>query len=200
MALITSGWNEWLGLVAVHKAGGSTDDMAIATLKAFAKFQVLCAVRDSFWGVEMLNKRIASSLGFKDDGWYAGRPVMVTRNDYNLSLMNGDVGLCLPHSSGLRVAFPDGQGGIHWVLPSRLDAVESVFAMTVHKSQGSEFDHVCMVLPDAPVAVLTRELLYTGVTRAKDRLTLVVPEVAVLWRAVDSKVVRSGGLRQATDS
>lgn len=198
-ALIISGWSEWLGLVAVHKAGGATDDMAIATLKAFARFQVLCAVRDSGWGVEMLNKRIASSLGFRDDGWYAGRPIMVTRNDYNLSLMNGDVGLCLPHATGLRVAFPDGQGGVRWVLPSRLDAVESVFAMTVHKSQGSEFKHVCMVLPDTPVAVLTRELLYTGVTRAKDRLTLVVPEVSVLWRAVESNVVRSGGLRQATD-
>jgi exodeoxyribonuclease V alpha subunit len=197
-ALVTNGWREWLELLKSQKATGCTDDMAIATLKAFSKFQVLCAVRDSAWGVEMLNARIASTLGFKDDGWYAGRPVMVTRNDYNLSLMNGDVGLCLAHASGLRVAFPDEQGGIHWVLPSRLDAVESVFAMTVHKSQGSEFEHVCMVLPDAPVAVLTRELLYTGVTRAKSRLTLVVPEVAVLWRAVDTKVLRSGGLRQST--
>jgi exodeoxyribonuclease V alpha subunit len=124
---------------------------------------------------------------------------MVTRNDYNLSLMNGDVGLCLPHAKGLRVAFPDGQGGIHWVLPSRLDAVESVFAMTVHKSQGSEFAHVCLVLPDKAVAVLTRELLYTGITRAKSRLTLVLPQIDVLWRAVDAKVIRSGGLGAMTE-
>jgi exodeoxyribonuclease V alpha subunit len=125
---------------------------------------------------------------------------MVTRNDYNLSLMNGDVGLCLPHANGLRVAFANGQGGIHWVLPSRLDGVESVFAMTVHKSQGSEFDHVCLVLPNTPVAVLTRELLYTAITRSKTRLTFVVPELSVLWRAVESKVLRSGGLAQSAFS
>ena len=70
-------------------------------------------------------------------------------------------------ANGSRVAFHDGQGSIHWVLPSRLDAVESVFAMTVHKSQGSELDHVCLVSPDRAVAVLTRELLYTGIMRAK---------------------------------
>ena len=95
---------------------------------------------------------------------------------------------------GLRVAFPDGQGGVRWVLPARLDAVETVFAMTVHKSQGSEFDHVALVLPDRPVAVLTRELLYTGMTRAKTRLTLVVPQAQVLWHAVAARVLRSGGL------
>ena len=78
--------------------------------------------------------------------------------------------------------------------PSRLDAVESVFAMTVHKSQGSEFEHVCLVLPEQPVAVLTRELLYTGITRAKTRLTLAVPAVPVLLRSVERQIVRSGGL------
>jgi exodeoxyribonuclease V alpha subunit len=108
--------------------------------------------------------------------------------------MNGDVGLCLHHARGLRVTFPDGQGGLRWVLPARLDAVETVFAMTVHKSQGSEFDHVALVLPDRPVAVLTRELLYTGMTRAKERLTLVVPQAQVLWHAVATQVLRSGGL------
>ena len=120
---------------------------------------------------------------------------MVTRNDYNLKLMNGDVGLCLPQSSDLRVAFLNGQGGIRWVLPSRLDAVESVFAMTVHKSQGSEFDHVCLVLPDRAVAVLTRELLYTEIAQAKTRLTLVVPPADVASRAVRMKVLRNGGLK-----
>jgi exodeoxyribonuclease V alpha subunit len=94
------------------------------------------------------------------------------------------------------VAFANGngQGGIRWVLPSRLDAVESVFAMTVHKSQGSEFDHVTLVLPDTGAAVLTRELLYTGMTRAKTQLTLIVPQTRVLLRAVEMKVLRSGGL------
>ena len=98
---------------------------------------------------------------------------------------------------GLRVAFPDGQGGVRWVLPSRLDAVETVFAMTVHKSQGSEFDHVALVLPDRPVAVLTRELLYTGITRAKAHLTWWVPKASVLWAAASQRVTRSGGLAEA---
>ena len=193
-ALLQSGWQAWRHAVQAQGDQPCSDAQALLLLQSFAHFQVLCAVREGPWGVESLNRRIASALGFQDTGWYAGRPVMVTRNDYNLSLMNGDVGLCLPHAKGLRVAFPDGQGGIHWVLPSRLDAVESVFAMTVHKSQGSEFAHVCLVLPDKAVAVLTRELLYTGITRAKTRLTLVLPQIDVLWRAVDAKVIRSGGL------
>lgn len=193
-ALLQSGWQAWRHAVRSQADQPCSDPQALALLQSFSNFQVLCAVREGPWGVESLNRRIATALGFQDTGWYAGRPVMVTRNDYNLSLMNGDVGLCLPHAKGLRVAFPDGQGGIHWVLPSRLDAVESVFAMTVHKSQGSEFAHVCLVLPDKAVAVLTRELLYTGITRAKTRLTLVLPLTDVLWRAVDAKVIRSGGL------
>ena len=193
-ALVQHGWQAWLQELQPLKSTACTDAQAVAALQAFAKFQVLCVVREGPWGVEALNRRIATSLGFAPEGWYAGRPVMVIRNDYNLKLMNGDVGLCLPQANGLRVAFPNGQGGIHWVLPSRLDAVESVFAMTVHKSQGSEFEHVCLVLPDHAVAVLTRELLYTGITRAKARLTLVVPQAGVLARAVSVKVLRSGGV------
>lgn len=194
LAVVRSGWQDWLALVHTLPAAGCTDAQALAALKAFARFQLLCAVREGPWGVNLLNRRIAQALGFKDEGWYAGRPVMVSRNDYNLSLMNGDVGLCLPHAKGLRVAFATGEGGVHWVSPSRLDAVESVFAMTVHKSQGSEFEHVCLVLPDQPVAVLTRELLYTGITRARQRLTLAVPQTEVLLHAVQARVLRSGGL------
>jgi exodeoxyribonuclease V alpha subunit len=94
----------------------------------------------------------------------------------------------------LRVAFPDGEGGVRWVLPSRLDAVETVWAMTVHKSQGSEYNHVLMVLPDRDAPVLTRELLYTGVTRARTKLTWWAPNPAVLFSAVRQRVTRSGGL------
>ena len=196
-ALLQGGWHGWLLQLESLQGQPCTDAQALALLQSFARFQVLCAVREGPWGVDLLNRRIASALGFALDGWYAGRPVMVTRNDYPLALMNGDVGLCLPHARGLRVAFADGQDGVRWVAPQRLDAVESVFAMTVHKSQGSEFAHVCLVLPDKPVAVLTRELLYTGITRAKDRLTLVLPQLELLWRAVDAKVIRSGGLGAA---
>lgn len=193
-ALVRHGWRAWLELLALLPPEGCTHAQAGAALQALARFQVLCSVREGPWGTSTLNRRLAQSLGFASEGWYAGRPVMVTRNDYNLRLMNGDVGLCLHHVTGLRVAFPDGQGGIRWVLPSRLDAVESVFAMTVHKSQGSEFDHVALILPDQAVAVLTRELLYTGITRARQQLTLVVPDARVLARAVAVKVLRQGGL------
>ena len=193
-ALVQHGWQAWLQELQPLKSSASTGAQAVAALQAFSQFQVLCAVREGPWGVQALNHRIATSLGFAPEGWYAGRPVMVTRNDYNLKLMNGDIGLCLPQANGLRIAFSDGQGGIRWVLPSRLDAVESVFAMTVHKSQGSEFEHVCLVLPDRAVAVLTRELLYTGITRAKAQLTLVVPQAGVLLRSVGVKVLRSGGM------
>ena len=134
---------------------------------------------------------------------------MVTRNDYALGLMNGDVGLCLPgHDGVLRVAFVgtarDGSqatpqsaeptGAVRWVAPSRLDAVDTVFAMTVHKSQGSEFEHVLLVLPAQDVPVLSRELVYTGLTRARTRLTLWAPNTQVLWDACARRVLRSGGL------
>ncbi|MDD5028598.1 MAG: exodeoxyribonuclease V subunit alpha [Rhodoferax sp.] len=177
------------------------DAQARELLHAFGRFQVLCALREGPWGVLAINQLLARALGFAPAGWYIGRPVMVTRNDYHLGLMNGDVGLCLPTARGLRVAFSDNTGavsvGVRWVLPSRLDAVETVLAMTVHKSQGSEFDHVALVVPERMAPVLTRELLYTGITRAKTKLTLVLPQAGVLRQAVAQKVWRSGGLADA---
>ena len=143
-------------------------------LQAFEAFQVLCAVRKGPWGVEGLNERITRALFARklidgDQQWYEGRPVLMTRNDYGLGLMNGDIGiaLMLPEGEGqarrhvLRVAFArnDGQGGIRFVLPSRLNDVETVYAMTVHKSQGSEFSHTALVLPEALNPVLTKELI-----------------------------------------
>jgi exodeoxyribonuclease V alpha subunit len=112
--------------------------------------------------------------------------------------MNGDVGLCLPTANGLRVAFVQA-GHIRWVLPTRLDAVETVWAMTVHKSQGSEFSHVMLVLPDMPSPVLTRELMYTGMTRAKKRLTFVLASQSVLLQATAMRVMRGGGLFELTE-
>ena len=190
------------------------DAWAREVLSAYGRFQVLCALRHGPQGVEGLNLRIAgllrsaALLETEQGGWYLGRPVLVTRNDYGLGLMNGDVGvtLALPHRlpgeeralSILRVAFDagDGRGGIHWVLPSRLQAVETVFAMTVHKSQGSEFSHAALVLPERMSAVLTRELVYTGITRARDWFTL-APSAAdpdVLRQAVQRRVERASGL------
>jgi exodeoxyribonuclease V alpha subunit len=197
-ALVQSGWRLWKEQWQGLADQSCSDAQALALLHALGRFQVLCALREGPWGVQALNRLIGLALGVAVEGWASGRPVMVTRNDYNLNLMNGDVGLCLPTTKGLRVAFantsPDGQLGVRWVLPSRLDAVDTVFAMTVHKSQGSEFEHVALVLPERITPVLTRELLYTGITRAKSQLTLVVPQSGVLRQAAGQQVLRSGGL------
>ena len=182
-------------------------DWALEVLKAFERFQLLCAVRKGPWGVEGLNQRVGRVLtqaGLIDGDlpWYEGRPVLVTRNDYGLNLMNGDIGIALKVPDGrsdsapLRVAFPrnDGRGGVRFVLPSRLSEVETVYAMTVHKSQGSEFAHTALVLPDALNPVLTKELIYTGITRAKDWFSLIEPRKGVLEEAVERRVKRISGL------
>jgi exodeoxyribonuclease V alpha subunit len=191
-----------------YDAPEAFDIWARAVLKAHGEFQLLCALRRGPWGVEGLNKRIARLL--QEDGliamrgeWYPGRPVLVTRNDYELGLMNGDIGITLElpgttdENPVLRVAFPaaDGTGGIKWVLPSRLQAVETVLALTVHKSQGSEFMHAALVLPDTFSPILSRELVYTGITRARAFLTLAIPQgKPVLEQAVCAKVQRASGL------
>jgi exodeoxyribonuclease V alpha subunit len=185
-------------------------DWAREVLQAFDTFQLLCAVRKGPWGVEGLNQRITAALLKarlieSDQQWYEGRPVLMTRNDYGLGLMNGDIGIALklPESESaeigktvLRVAFPrnDGQGGVRFVLPSRLNDVETVYAMTVHKSQGSEFAHTALILPDALNPVLTKELIYTGITRARHWFTLIEPRAGVFEEAVQRKVKRLSGL------
>ncbi|CAN1564446.1 RecD ATP-dependent exoDNAse (exonuclease V), alpha subunit - helicase superfamily I member [Burkholderiaceae bacterium] len=205
------GWRHWLALLDAHRphktrpAAPCRDEQALKLLNAFTEFCVLCAVREGPLGVMQLNAHIERALGLGDSAWYAGRPVMVTRNDYALNLMNGDIGLCLPDANGvLRVAFPASAdpsataqtppSPVRWVMPSRLESVETVFAMTVHKSQGSEFRHVLLALPAQDSPVLTRELIYTGLTRARERLTLWVPNVGLLWNACARRVMRSGGL------
>lgn len=191
------------------------DRWAADVLKAFGSFQLLCAVRGGAQGVEAMNRQVArllqaEALTASVDGWYLGRPVMVTRNDHALGLMNGDIGvtLALPNPDGaaaaspwiLRVAFASGgpDDGIHWVLPSRLQSVDTVFAMTVHKSQGSEFVHAALLLPDRPSPVLTRELVYTGVTRARRWFTLATSDraQAMLAAAVVQRVERASGLME----
>ena len=187
------------------------DALAIQVLEAFNDFQILCALRKGPWGVEGLNDRVARHLLAEKlipraEGWYAGRPVLVTGNDYNLGLMNGDIGIAFNvpwdrTKSGepkdtLRVAFPsgDGTGGIRWISPSRLQQLETVYAMTVHKSQGSEFNHTCLVLPDRLSPVLTRELIYTGITRAKNWFSLITGDSQVLKDSVGQQVIRASGL------
>jgi exodeoxyribonuclease V alpha subunit len=177
-----------------------------ATLDAFGRFQLLSSLRKGPWGVEGLNRQAARILFNADlidrqEGWYAGRPVMITRNTYPLGLMNGDIGIALPFASSsareektLRVVFPMPDGSFKKVLPARLSDVETVYAMTVHKSQGSEFDHAAMVLPESMRPVLTRELVYTAVTRARRHFTLLGPRPDLLSEAVQRRTHRASGL------
>ncbi|OOV87451.1 exodeoxyribonuclease V subunit alpha [Oceanospirillum linum] len=212
--LIVAGYQPYLKkLSELEKLENSTtqvlEQQVFEIFRLHKQFQLLCAVRQGDFGVEGLNHRIRQLLASRrlipggEQQWYPGRPVLITQNDYSLKLMNGDIGICmqLPEEGQaqtdtrhFRVAFPDGQGGIRWVLPSRLQGVETVFAMTVHKSQGSEFDHTALILPDKVNAVLTKELLYTGITRSKTRFTLIVPEQKVLEAALQQKISRISGL------
>lgn len=203
-ALVVSGYRGYLELV--HRGPQANDEShlqlwAKAVLKQHRAFQVLVALRQGAWGVEGLNQRIVDWLyGAKliptTHGWYAGRPVLVRRNNYGLKLMNGDIGMTLtdPSSGRLRVAFEQPDGSIKWILPSRLADVETVFALTVHKSQGSEFKHAVLALPERMNPVLTRELIYTGITRASEQFTLITPEPQVFANAVQTQVLRSSGL------
>ncbi|WP_119157536.1 exodeoxyribonuclease V subunit alpha [Caldimonas tepidiphila] len=212
------GYRHYLQLLKDRRPRPSEDQVACdnwarEVLAAHGRFQVLCALRRGSWGVEGLNRRIAGWLRDEGlipsaEGWYAGRPVLVTSNDYGLGLMNGDIGITLElpaqgRGSVLRVAFPTGDGskGIKWIQPSRLQAVETVFALTVHKSQGSEFEHAALVLPDRINPVLTGELVYTGITRAKRWFSLVEAGGSdVLDQSVRRRVLRSSGLRTALES
>lgn len=172
-------------------------------LKAFDRFRVLCAVRKGPFGVVTLNQQIQEALdkrGLIDQrkAFYKGRPVMITRNDYGLRLFNGDVGLIWnseQEGQALRAFFPLPDGGQRALSVARLPQHETVFAMTVHKSQGSEFDRVLLILPQEPSPVVSRELLYTGITRAMTQVTLAADEAA-MRRAVAQRCVRASGLRQ----
>jgi exodeoxyribonuclease V alpha subunit len=210
------GYRHYLSVMHAQRPQGLTQiedprcvDWARQVLNAFDEFQLLCAVRKGPWGVEGLNRRITETLFSarlieNDHQWYEGRPVLMTRNDYGLGLMNGDIGIALRLPEGpvednrqaLRVAFPrnDGSGGVRFVLPSRLNDVETVYAMTVHKSQGSEFAHTALILPEALNPVLTKELIYTGITRAKHWFSLIEPRQGVFEEALRRKVKRLSGL------
>jgi exodeoxyribonuclease V alpha subunit len=169
---IVSGYANYFGTVLRDP----TDVDAI--FRAFNGFRVLCAVRDGPTGVASLNeqvtrhaRRVLASVAPEDmpgSHWYVGRPVMVLRNDYVLKTFNGDIGIALPDSTGaMAVAFPDGEAGYRLVPLARMPEHETAYALTIHKAQGTEFDAVFTVLPQRPSEVLTRELLYTAVTRAR---------------------------------
>ena len=160
---------------------------------------MLCAHRRGPHGVATWMPRIETWLGgelpgFNTEPWYVGRPLLVTENDHGIRLYNGDTGVVVTSATGRPTAAFERQGEIVTFSPSRLAAVETVYAMTVHKSQGSQFNTAAVLLPDPASPILTRELLYTAVTRAQERLILVGTEEAVR-AAVDRPIARASGLR-----
>jgi exodeoxyribonuclease V alpha subunit len=183
--------------IARRLGGCLREPDAAGRLTALERFRVLCAHRRGRFGVEALNGLVERSLieeGVLPEGGVSGRLVLVTRNDHALRLYNGDVGL-MTERDGATLAFFLGEDGTaRWLSPSRLPAHEMAFAMTVHKSQGSEFDDVVVLLPEAASPVLTRELLYTAVTRAR-RSVVLHGSREVFRQAVERRSERASGLR-----
>ncbi|MDH1265727.1 exodeoxyribonuclease V subunit alpha [Pseudomonas sp. GD03944] len=170
-----------------------------ATFDAFNAFRALTAQREGAWGVAGLNEALEARIKRRSqvasrERWYIGRPVMVRQNDYALGLFNGDIGICLQTEHGLRVCF-EGEEGFRFFAPARLPSHDSAFAMTVHKSQGSEFSEVLLVLPEQPSPLLTRSLFYTGITRAKHKVEI-WGLAQRLGDAVATRAERAAGLAE----
>ncbi len=170
-------------------------------LSSFSRFAILCAIRRGPAGVEKLNylvERILLRQGLvtPERRWYRGRPILVVRNCYQLRLFNGDIGLILhdEYDGADAAFFPSTGGALRRIHPLKLPEHETAFALTVHKSQGAEFDRVLLVLPDWPAPVLTRELLYTAITRARKSVEIWGSEEIVRF-AVSNPTVRRSGLR-----
>lgn len=191
---------------AAVAAGGRVIDAARAgqaadAIAALGEFRLLCAHRHGPAGVStwmgQVERWLADEVeGFGSEGvWYAGRPLLVTANDYSLRLYNGDTGVVVAGSGGRVAAAFERDGGVVEVSPTRLAAIDTVYAMTVHKAQGSQFNTVAVVLPDPDSPILTRELLYTAVTRARARVIVIGTEAAIR-AAVSRPIARSSGLRE----
>ncbi|MPW37822.1 exodeoxyribonuclease V subunit alpha [Vibrio sp. B1Z05] len=204
-------YKEYLNLRFEQNGTLSMSAFARTVLQSFAQTRLLCAVREGEFGVEGTNANIEKVLARKAliaadrDTWYIGRPVMVNSNDHSQHLYNGDIGICLLDESlqepRLKVYFELPDGSVKGVLPSRVPPHETAYSMTIHKSQGSEFDYTLLLLPKTMTPILTRELFYTGVTRAKNRLS-VYADVGIMQRAIKQKTARSSHLSQRlqTDS
>jgi exodeoxyribonuclease V alpha subunit len=181
-----------------------TADSPQAAVDALSRFRLLCAANRGPHGVETFNLLIERHLrehGHVSGGdWYRGRPVLVTANDYTVDLFNGDVGVCFPlPDGGMRVWFPSGEGALRPIVPASLPPHVTAWAMTIHKSQGSEFDRVVVVLPERDSPLLSRELVYTAVTRAREHVTI-VGDTQTLCAAIERKATRVSGLRDRLGS
>jgi len=174
---------------------------APAALEAVAAFRLLLAHRRGPHGVSHWNREVerwTTPARDRHDEWYVGRPILVTANDASLGVYNGDLGVVVQHTDHRAVAFDRHPAPLE-LTPSRLGDVDTVHAMTIHKSQGSQFDTVAVLLPDPRSRILTRELLYTGVTRARRQLILVGDE-ATVRAAVERPIARASGLARLLGS
>ena len=178
-------------LKVVELAGSSQYEKALETL---GQLQLLCASRVGQLGIAGWNRTVNKWIGTATrKQWFVGRPVLITKNDHGNNLYNGDVGVvCSDKNGEVRVVF-DGLVAPREFPTVRLPEVETVHALTIHKSQGSEYQHAIVVLPTGRSRLLTRELLYTGVSRAREQLTIVASESA-LRTAVNTVVIRASGL------
>ena len=195
---VINGYSDYLNCRDPHRA-----------LELFNRFRILCAVKFGALGVIEINRLTEEILNrnglIEPDNlstypWYRGRPVLITRNDYNLELFNGDIGITMPEpdskSKDLYVYFSGVSGKLRRFLPQRLPEHETAYAMTVHKSQGSEFETVLLILPNQDYPVLTRELLYTGITRAKNHISIWGRE-GIIKTTILRKINRNSGLKDA---
>jgi exodeoxyribonuclease V alpha subunit len=170
-------------------------------IEALGAFRILCAHRRGPHGVASWTVWIEGWLEAElddftaEERWYVGRPLLVTENDYELGLYNGDTGVIVQATPERVTAAFERRGQIHDFGPTRLSAVETVYAMTIHKSQGSQFDTACVLLPEPTSRILTRELLYTAVTRARKRLIVAGTEETIR-AALERPVARTSGLRR----
>ena len=176
-------------------ADAAHDGDAATALEALQRFRLLCAHRRGPHGVQTWTERIESWLPQTNGLWYVGRPLLVTENDYGLRLYNGDTGVVVAAGDGEVEAAFDRGGDLLTIRPGRLEAVESVYAMTIHKSQGSQFRTAAVVLPPRTSPILTRELLYTAITRAQEQLVVIGTEDAIR-AAVQRPAARASGLRE----
>lgn len=175
----------------------------VLVFEQFNQFRILCAVREGPQGVRNINQQIEryvkKMLGIRQsEEWYPGQPVLITENDYQLELYNGDVGIILPNpeSDGDLMAHFPGAEGFRKLRPFRLPEFEAAYAMTVHKSQGSEFENVLLLLPERDSPILTRELIYTAITRARNKVEIWGDE-EIFRAAVARRIKRHSGLRDA---
>jgi len=207
--LSVMGYKNYLNSAKQISAKNNSNEQDIAALlKQFNQFQLLSPVREGSFGIDGLNEKIEQQLArhkfisLNQGTWYVGRPIMIVSNDHSQQLFNGDIGIVLPpldDDSQLtqnRVYFKMADGSIKSFLPSRLPAHETVYAMTIHKSQGSEFDDVVIAIPPKWTPLLTRELVYTGITRAK-KTVAIFSDVGILQKAALTQTERFSGLALA---